>query len=57
MNTSAKRAVFLALSAELTGYSETDPIASNVTSDGRRKNRRTEITLQPNIDELVKIPE
>lgn len=24
--------------------------------DGKRKNRRTEITLQPNIDELVKIP-
>lgn len=39
------------------GYSEIDPIASNLSPDGRRKNRRTEITLQPNIDELVQIPE
>ncbi|MBX3232566.1 MAG: OmpA family protein [Labilithrix sp.] len=39
------------------GYSETDPIATNATPDGRKKNRRTEITLQPNIDELVEIPE
>lgn len=39
------------------GYSEIDPIATNQTPDGRRKNRRTEITLQPNIDELVQIPE
>jgi chemotaxis protein MotB len=39
------------------GYSDTDPIVSNLTTDGRRKNRRTEITLQPNIDELVQVPE
>ena len=39
------------------GYSEVDPIAPNQTPDGRRKNRRTEITLQPNIDELVQLPE
>ena len=39
------------------GYSEIDPVASNASPEGRRKNRRTEITLQPNIDELVKIPE
>lgn len=39
------------------GYSEVDPVASNQTPDGRKKNRRTEITLQPNIDELVKVPE
>lgn len=39
------------------GYSEIDPVASNQTPEGRKKNRRTEITLQPNIDELVKVPE
>jgi chemotaxis protein MotB len=39
------------------GYSEIDPVAKNDTADGKRRNRRTEITLQPNIDELVKVPQ
>lgn len=39
------------------GYSEIDPVASNASPEGRKSNRRTEITLQPNIDELVKLPE
>ena len=39
------------------GYSEFDPIAGNETPDGRGKNRRIEITLQPNLDELVTAPE
>jgi chemotaxis protein MotB len=39
------------------GYSEIDPVAKNETAEGKKKNRRTEITLQPNIDELVKIPQ
>jgi chemotaxis protein MotB len=38
------------------GYSEIDPVASNDSAAGRKQNRRTEITLQPNIDELVKVP-
>jgi chemotaxis protein MotB len=38
------------------GYSEIDPVAKNETPDGRMRNRRTEITLQPNIDEIVKLP-
>ncbi len=38
------------------GYGEFDPIASNDSPDGRAKNRRIEITLQPNIDELVGAP-
>lgn len=38
------------------GYGEFDPVASNDSADGKRKNRRTEIALVPNIDELVAIP-
>ncbi len=38
------------------GYGEFDPVASNDTADGRAKNRRIEITLQPNLDELVSAP-
>src|SRR5882672_609371 len=34
------------------GYGEFDPIAPNDTPQSRAKNRRIEITLQPNIDEL-----
>jgi chemotaxis protein MotB len=39
------------------GYGEFDPIASNDTPDGRGRNRRIEITLQPNLNELVAAPE
>jgi chemotaxis protein MotB len=38
------------------GYGEFDPIAGNDTPAGRAKNRRIEITLQPNLDELVSAP-
>jgi chemotaxis protein MotB len=38
------------------GYGEFDPVAGNDSPDGRAKNRRIEISLQPNIDELVSIP-
>jgi chemotaxis protein MotB len=38
------------------GYGEFDPIVGNESDAGRAKNRRIEITLQPNIDELVSIP-
>lgn len=38
------------------GYGEFDPIAPNDAPAGRSKNRRIEITLQPNIEELVAIP-
>lgn len=38
-------------------YGETDPVSTNATVEGKTKNRRTEITLQPNIDELVKVPQ
>jgi chemotaxis protein MotB len=39
------------------GYAEFDPLTSNQSESGRRRNRRIEITLQPNIDELVIFPE
>lgn len=38
------------------GYGEFDPIAPNDTPVSRAKNRRIEIVLQPNIDELVALP-
>jgi chemotaxis protein MotB len=38
------------------GYGEFDPIDANDTRGGKAHNRRTEITLQPNIDELVPVP-
>jgi chemotaxis protein MotB len=38
------------------GYGEFDPVAGNADGAGRAKNRRIEITLQPNIDELVAVP-
>lgn len=38
------------------GYGPFDPIASNDSPTGRQSNRRTEIVLQPNIDELVAVP-
>jgi chemotaxis protein MotB len=38
------------------GYGEFDPVAGNDSTQGKAKNRRIEITLQPNIDELVAVP-
>lgn len=38
------------------GYGEFDPINANTDDAARQRNRRIEITLQPNIDELVAVP-
>jgi chemotaxis protein MotB len=38
------------------GYGEFDPADTNDTKEGKSHNRRTEISLQPNIDEMVAIP-
>jgi chemotaxis protein MotB len=38
-------------------YGEHDPIAPNTSERERAKNRRIEITVQPNIDELVYVPD
>jgi chemotaxis protein MotB len=34
------------------GYADTQPAASNDTPEGRQQNRRIEIVLMPNLDEL-----
>jgi chemotaxis protein MotB len=34
------------------GYADTQPVASNADAEGRRQNRRIEIVLMPNLDEL-----
>ncbi len=38
------------------GYGEHDPVASNETKESRALNRRIEIILMPNLDELPAIP-
>ncbi len=38
------------------GYGEFDPVSPNDTTDGKRRNRRTEISIVPKIDEMVAIP-
>lgn len=37
------------------GRSQYDPVASNATADGRALNRRTEIILEPKLDELMNV--
>jgi chemotaxis protein MotB len=39
------------------GHAEFDPVQSNANEKGRSKNRRIEIVVVPNIEDLVKMPE
>jgi chemotaxis protein MotB len=39
------------------GYGEFDPVTQNDTAEQKARNRRIEITLMPNIDEIVTVPE
>lgn len=38
------------------GYGPLEPVQPNDSAENKAKNRRTEITLQSNIDELVALP-
>lgn len=38
------------------GYAEFDPVVANDVTGNKTKNRRIEIALQPNIDQLVEVP-
>jgi len=40
-----------------TGYGEFDPVAANDTPEGKAQNRRIEIVIMPNLDELPKVKE
>ena len=39
------------------GYGEFDPVSGNDTTENKQKNRRIEITLVPNLEEFVKLPQ
>jgi chemotaxis protein MotB len=39
------------------GRSKYEPVESNITPEGRQRNRRTEIILAPKLDELMKLLE
>ena len=38
------------------GYADVDPVAKDSSPEGRKQNRRLQITLQPNITEVVRAP-
>jgi chemotaxis protein MotB len=37
------------------GYADTDPVASNDTDEGRNKNRRVELVVQPDVSEMLSL--
>jgi len=37
------------------GYADTDPVASNDTEEGRKKNRRVELVVQPDVEEMLNL--
>ena len=37
------------------GYAEMDPVASNDTPEGRQKNRRVELVVLPNVEEMLNL--
>lgn len=39
----------------LAGYGATDPVASNDTAEGRSKNRRVELVVQPDVEEMINL--
>jgi chemotaxis protein MotB len=39
------------------GFAETDPVAANTTKDGKQKNRRCELIVMPDVDEMLDLQE
>jgi len=37
------------------GYADTDSVADNGTDEGRKKNRRVELVVQPNVEEMLNL--
>ncbi|HEY5962017.1 MAG TPA: OmpA family protein [Polyangiaceae bacterium] len=37
------------------GYADTDPVAANDTDDNRKKNRRVELVIQPDVEEMLNL--
>jgi chemotaxis protein MotB len=37
------------------GYADTDPVAANDSDEGREKNRRVELVVQPNVEEMLNL--
>lgn len=37
------------------GYAETDPVAPNDTDENRKKNRRVELVIQPDVEEMLNL--
>jgi chemotaxis protein MotB len=37
------------------GYADTDPVAENSTEEGRKRNRRVELVVQPNVEEMLNL--
>jgi len=37
------------------GYADTDPVAPNDTEEGRKKNRRVELVVQPDVEEMLNL--
>lgn len=37
------------------GYADTDPVASNDTDEGRQRNRRVELVVLPNVEEMLNL--
>jgi len=40
---------------EATGRADTDPVTTNDTDEGRQKNRRVELVVQPNVEEMLNL--
>jgi chemotaxis protein MotB len=37
------------------GYADTDPVANNDSDEGRKKNRRVELVIEPNVEEMLNL--